>query len=141
MYCRVLWKAAPDVCACCCCSNAQFPSLQNTSGATKHSGGNKQNHNNKTKTARSKKDEMHVSCLKTAVQAHSHLTYNVLRYATVRWVLSKQSQSGNTLRICTILSEISYNLYFHVTFIAAGRIRSSCLLFLRFLGPTLELLV
>ena len=48
--------------------------------------------------------------LKDAVQVHLHLTYNVLRYATVCWVTSKHdfsSQSCNTLRICTIISEIS----------------------------------
>ena len=47
--------------------------------------------------------------VKAAVQAHSHFTYNVLLYATVWYVLSKQdssSQHGNTLRICTIISEI-----------------------------------
>ena len=47
---------------------------------------------------------------KDAVQVHLHFTYNVLRCATVWSVLSKHdsiSQSGNTLHICTIISEIS----------------------------------
>ena len=47
--------------------------------------------------------------VKAAVQVHSHFTYNVLLYATVWQVLSKHdssSESGNTLCVCTIISEI-----------------------------------
>ena len=47
---------------------------------------------------------------KDAVQVRLHFTYNVQRYATVWSVLSKHdssSQRGNTLRICTIISEIN----------------------------------
>ena len=50
-----------------------------------------------------------TSDFKTTVQSHSHFTYYIMRYTTVWWVLSKHdssSQSGNTLRICTIISEI-----------------------------------
>ena len=46
---------------------------------------------------------------KDAIQVHSHFTYNILLYAAVWWVLSKHDSSseiGNTLCICTIISEI-----------------------------------
>ena len=49
--------------------------------------------------------------IKDAVQVNSHFTYNVLLYATVWWMLSKHDSSseiGNTLCICTIISEIHY---------------------------------
>ena len=46
---------------------------------------------------------------KAAVQAHSHFTYNYTQLCGRCLLLSKHdssSESGNALRICTIISEI-----------------------------------